>query len=154
MTTEEALEKARKLVGVQHKGSTIVVTRELIQRFCRAVGEDNPLHTSEEAAREAGFPGLVAPPTMFMSLGWVTFPQVGVEGGRWRLIAGLSLQALSPVVAGDTLVASVSLKDAYSKTGRSGTTVFMVWETTFVNQKGVRVLNARNSTAMNMDGQA
>jgi peptidyl-tRNA hydrolase len=39
------------------------------------------------------------------------------------------------------------LKDVYAKTGRSGTMVFMVWETTFRNQKGDVVADVQESYA-------
>jgi acyl dehydratase len=48
-------------------------------------------------------------------------------------------------VAGDRLTASSHLKDVYTKTGRSGTMVHVVWETTFSNQDGVVVADVQRS---------
>ncbi len=40
------------------------VTPEAIRDYCRALGYENPIYLDDGAAREAGFPGIVAPPTM------------------------------------------------------------------------------------------
>ena len=41
-----------------------VVSAENIADYCRAVQYENPIYTSDGAAREAGYAGIVAPPTM------------------------------------------------------------------------------------------
>jgi hypothetical protein len=51
------------------------------------------------------------------------------------------------IIAGDSLSASTFLKEVYPKTGRTGTMVFMVWETVFTNQKGERVADVQESFA-------
>ena len=40
------------------------VTRENIADYCRAVRYENPIYTNDGAAKEAGLPGAIAPPTM------------------------------------------------------------------------------------------
>src|SRR6478609_11190945 len=42
---------------------TAVVTRRESQRYARAVGDLSPIYFDEDAARAAGYDGLVAPPT-------------------------------------------------------------------------------------------
>ena len=61
--------------------------------------------------------------------------------------AGQRVQALAPICAGDQLNASSHLKDVYAKTGRTGTMVFVVWETTFTNQDGKVVAEVEESFA-------
>ena len=56
-------------------------------------------------------------------------------------------QPKEKIVAGDSLTASSHLKEVYPKTGRSGTMVFVVWETTFRNQKGQVVADVQESFA-------
>ena len=41
------------------------VTEEKIIDYCRAVRYENPIYVNDAAAKEMGFPGLFAPPTMF-----------------------------------------------------------------------------------------
>jgi acyl dehydratase len=64
-----------------------------------------------------------------------------------RFHAGQRVQPRAPIVAGDSLTASSHLKDVYAKTGRSGTMVFIVWETTLRNQKGEVVADVQESFA-------
>ena len=144
---EEAIQFDRDLIGVEYPGGTFTITKELIKKFCQAVGEDNPIFTSEEAARRAGFKGLVAPPTMCVGVSSVTYPKTGLERGRHKLAASSSMEFLVPVIEGDTLEARIRLKDVYTKTGRSGTMVFIVWVTTFTNQRGEKVAAVQQSYA-------
>ena len=57
------------------------------------------------------------------------------------------LETLGPIQAGDSLTASSRLKDVYAKTGRTGTMVFIVWETVFSNQNGQAVAAVEESYA-------
>ncbi len=43
------------------------VTAENITQYCRAAGYENLAYTNQGAAREAGLPGIVAPPAMLFS---------------------------------------------------------------------------------------
>ncbi len=146
MTME--LEYNRGLYGVEHEAGPFEVTTELIQVFNASIGETNPLFTDETAARAAGYPGLLAPPTFCTLLVRnVELPDIELEFGRTRFHAGQRVQVRAPVVAGDRLTASSHLKEVYPKTGRSGTMVFIVWETTFRNQHGAVVADVQESYA-------
>ncbi|HEU0021958.1 MAG TPA: MaoC family dehydratase N-terminal domain-containing protein, partial [Dehalococcoidia bacterium] len=72
---------------------------------------------------------------------------INLKFGRTRFHAGQRVQARAPILAGDFLTASSHLKEVYPKTGRSGTMVFIVWETTFRNQKGEVVADVQESYA-------
>ena len=41
---------------------------EKIREFARAIGDDNPLYRDRDAARAAGYPDLVAPPTFAIAV--------------------------------------------------------------------------------------
>jgi uncharacterized OB-fold protein/acyl dehydratase len=45
------------------------VNQAMIRHFVEAVGDENPVYTDENAARAAGFAGVVAPPTMLQA--WI-----------------------------------------------------------------------------------
>ena len=131
------LEYDRSLYGKEHLAGPFEVTKELIQSFTRSVGETNPVFTDGDAARAAGYRGLVAPPTLCTVLVHrVSLPSINLKFGKMQVHAGQRVQPRAPIVAGDQLTASSHLKDVYAKTGRSGTMVFTVWETTFRNQNG------------------
>lgn len=56
----------RTTVGVRTQPVSYPVEKGRIAFFCDVVGETNPIHFDEAAAREAGFPTIVAPPTFPM----------------------------------------------------------------------------------------
>ncbi|WP_206613429.1 bifunctional MaoC family dehydratase N-terminal/OB-fold nucleic acid binding domain-containing protein [Parahaliea mediterranea] len=43
------------------------VNRPMIRHWCEALGDDNPIYHDADAARAAGFDGIVAPPTMLQA---------------------------------------------------------------------------------------
>ena len=142
------LEYDKSLYGVEHRAGPFPVTRELIQSFARGIGETSPIFTEDEAAQEAGHPGVVAPPTFCtIFVRQIQLPSINLKFGKNSMHAGQKIQALAPICAGDQLNASSHLKDVYSKTGRTGTMVFVVWETTFTNQEGEVVAEVEESFA-------
>lgn len=146
MTME--LEYNRALYGVEHQAGPFAITPELIQTFNRSIGETNPVFTDKAAAQSAGFADILAPPTFCTLLVRnVELPDIDLQFGRARFHAGQRVQSRAPIIAGDSLTASSHLKEVYPKTGRSGTMVFTVWETTFRNQDGVVVADVQESYA-------
>lgn len=115
----------------------VEVTRELIADFCTAIGETNPLYTDPAAARAGPHAGLVAPPSLAAIFGdaediFQNFP----EFERRRLAAGMEVEFLTPIRAGDSITTVSWVKEIYEKTGRSGTMVFIVVSSTLRKQDG------------------
>lgn len=138
----------RSLYGKEHLAGPFEITKEQVQAFTQSVGETNPVALDEAAASAAGFDGLVAPPTFCTVLVHrVSLPDIKLEFGKMQVHAGQRVQPKAPIVVGDRLTASSHLKDVYAKTGRSGTMVFIVWETTFRNQNGDVVAEVQESFA-------
>ena len=69
----------------------------------------------------------------------MTRPDIGLEGVGSSVLATEAIHRMAPICAGDTLDAAVHLKSVYSKTGRSGNMVFVVWAIDFTNQEGESV---------------
>ena len=92
--------------------------------------------------------------------GWV-LSQMDIAGGivareraRGR-VATVAVTAMTfhlPVYVGDVLNRSAILQEVYSKTGRSGTMAFEVWEILFRNQEGTLVAKARDSMVLRAAG--
>ena len=142
------LDYDRSLHGKEHQAGPFEVTEDQIQAFSRGIGETNPIYTDVAAAQAKGFRGLVAPPTFCTVLvRGVSLPDIKLKFGKTQMHAGQRVQSRAPIVAGDSLTASSHLKEVYPKTGRSGTMVFVVWETTFRNQDGVVVADVQESYA-------
>ena len=142
------LEYDRSLYGKEHLAGPFEVTSELIRNFAESVGETNPIFLDESAAIDAGYPGMVAPPTLCTVLVHrVELPSIKLKFGTMQIHAGQRVQPKTPIIAGDRVTASSHLKNVYAKTGRSGTMVFIVWETTFRNHRGEIVADVQESFA-------
>jgi acyl dehydratase len=142
------LEYDRSLYGKEHEAGPFEVTKEIIQAFSQSIGETGAVFNDESAAQTAGYRSVVAPPTLCtLYVRRVELPDINLKFGRTRFHAGQRVQAKASVCAGDFLTASSHLKEVYPKTGRSGTMVFIVWETTFRNQDGEVVADVQESYA-------
>ena len=140
------LEFDRSMLGKEHYKGPFPVTRDLIRHFCESVGNAAPVHVDKNAAIEAGYSDVVAPPTLcaiFISEGGR--PNINLKFGKTMFHAGQSVKPLAPILAGDSLTSATCLRDVYPKTGRSGTMVFLTWETTFTNQRGEKVAEVHES---------
>ena len=143
------LEYDRSLYGQEYETGPFEITKELVLAFNQSIGETGAVFNDEAAAQAAGYLGVVAPPTLCsLFVHGVELPDINLKFGRSRFHAGQRVQPKAPVVAGDTLSASSHLKEVYPKTGRSGTMVFIVWETVFRNQKGDVVADVQESYAV------
>ncbi|MFI6321212.1 MaoC family dehydratase N-terminal domain-containing protein [Nonomuraea sp. NPDC050556] len=110
----------RDFVGRTYASSTSYeVSRVKIREFAAAIGDNNPIYRDKEAARAAGHPDVVAPPT---------FPIVFTLSGGGEALAdpGLGLnfamvvhgeqrfEYVRPIYAGDELVTSSTITDIRS----------------------------------------
>lgn len=142
------LDYDRSLYGKEHRAGPFKVTEKMVLEFTRSLAEAGPVFTDGAAARAAGYRGVLAPPTFCtIFVRRVALPDLNLKFGRMQVHAGQRVQSKAPIMAGDSLTASSHLKDVYPKTGRSGTMVFIVWETTFRNQLGEVVAEVEESFA-------
>ena len=138
----------RSLHEREHEAGPFEITAEMIQSVSASLGEKGAAFTSSEGARGNGFRDIIAPPTLCsIFVREVQLPDVGIDFGKTQMHAGQRVQPIAPIYAGDSITASSHLKDVYAKTGRSGTMVFIVWETTFRNQDGQVVAEVEESFA-------
>ena len=123
MDATEILRQARTYVG-QHATCPATardpVNLPMIRRWCEAMGETNPIHTDEAAARAAGHAGIVAPPAMMEV--WIMTP--------YRATGRLPEEAM-PVIqffdsVGYTGVVATNIEQQYDRYLTLGDTVSMV----------------------------
>jgi acyl dehydratase len=130
----------RSAIGKTYEPTTYAVGREKVREYASAVGETNPLHFDVEAARAAGYADVVAPPMFAVvyasrAVGPALFdPDVGIDFAR-MLHAGQEFEWGPPVVAGDEITTTASVKDISERGGMS----FFVFESTSENQRGETV---------------
>jgi acyl dehydratase len=64
------------------------VSREKIREFAEAIGDENPLYLDAEAARAAGYPDVIAPPTFLTIINLaaidvvISDPELGLDYSR------------------------------------------------------------------------
>ena len=127
-------------VGKTYPAVTYAVGREKVREFASAVGEENPLHHDPDAAREAGYADVVAPPMFAVvfggrAMGPALFdPEVGIDFAR-MVHGGQEFVWGPPVVAGDEIATEVEVKDIAERGGLA----FFVFESRSTNQDGETV---------------
>ena len=134
-----AVDESKK--GKRWPASTYEVGAEKIREYANAVGEDARVHHDRDAAREAGFRDVVAPPmfAVVYSAGAmgpaILDPELGIDLMR-MLHGGQEFVWSEPVCAGDSITTEAELKDVYEKGGND----FYVFESVSRNQDGQEVV--------------
>ena len=140
------LSSLQQLVGREHTHTDeFAVEKGMLQRFAMAIGDPNPIYYDEEAARAAGYSGVIAPPTFMFEWNHHKHGPLSREV-RASIFSGLKrsppslrgineYEVVQPVRPGDIITTKARVTQAYEKQGKSGKLVFVVCETTYVNQR-------------------
>jgi acyl dehydratase len=125
------------VIGRSYEPTSYAIGREKIREYALAVGETDPLHLDPEAAREAGYDDVVAPPMFAVVYAMPAVaapmfdPQVGVDFAR-LVHAGQEFTWGPLVIAGDEIATTASVSDVSERCGNG----FFVFETVSTNQRG------------------
>lgn len=120
------------------------VTADDIRVFAEAVDDLNPLYLDLEAARQAGYPNVIAPPTYCMHLrGNKVVPEIPLAPGLASLYAGQEFEFHDELYADRTYTVTARLADVYEKTGRSGPLGVIVREMLVKDESGSTVMILR-----------
>lgn len=134
----------KTLIGRESEPAVVEVEKGAIRRFAEAVGDPNPLALDEAAARAAGYPGLVAPPTFAVTLGWSERFRHSLDLGTRSMLHGdQSFELTRPIVAGDRLTVKSRVADVQERAGASGPMDVLVVEDEGRDEKGGLVFKAR-----------
>ena len=134
-TTTSVIEALRARIGVKGEPTTASVEAGHVRRFAEAIGDSNPRWTTE------------APPTFLVALVPVSLHLADAEAyGKGWLNGGNRFEYFAPVMIGDRITATGHIADVYEKTGSSGSLLFIVFETEYVNQRGEKVATLRGTT--------
>jgi acyl dehydratase len=126
-------------IGKTFTPTVYAVGREKIREYALAVGETNPLYLDAEAARQAGYTDVVAPPMFAVvysapAMGPAIFdPEVGMNFAQ-MVHGGQEFQWGGLVTAGDEITTTVTVKDISERDGRG----YYVFESVSDNQSGQR----------------
>ncbi len=110
----------QSIKGKEYPAVTVTVERDDVLRFADAIGEDNPLFRDPEAARRAGYPEQLAPPTFVTRMQILTSAQVVLDeelGLNYSMVVHgeQAYEWRRPVVVGDVLSAAPRIADIYAK---------------------------------------
>jgi acyl dehydratase len=128
-------------IGKQYPSTTYEVGVEKIREYANAVGAENPVHHDRDAATQAGFRDVVAPPMFCVvysapAMGpAILDPDVGINlaamlHGSQEFVWG------EPVCSGDVITTTAKVNEIYEKDGKG----FYVFETVSTNQDGDEVV--------------
>ena len=129
-----------------------LVGREKIREFARAVLATSPLNLDPDAARAAGYPDVVAPPTFAVVVQEHTLaqllgdPDAGIDFSR--VVHGDQRFTFTrPIVAGDELTATLTVTGVKSLGGHSMVTA----ESAVVDAGGAHVVTAISTLVVRGD---
>lgn len=134
------------LKGKEYQPVTVVVDRDHVLRFAEAIGEDDPVFRDPEAARAAGHPEQLAPPTFVTTMQITTSGQVVVDpdlGLDYSMVVHgeQAYEWRRPVRLGDVLSAVPRIVDIYSK----GPNEFLVIQAEIRDETGETVVVGRTT---------
>ena len=140
----------KSMIGKSFPPFSIEVERGKIHELALAIGDDNPIYHSREAAQAAGYSDVPLYPTSA-----TTFAFWGnTRMGRQLADAGLNLmrilhgeeeyEYLAPIYPGDMLTGVATIVDGKTRQGGGGSSMDIVTiEVRYTNQHGQPVLHAR-----------
>src|SRR5512146_2651044 len=134
----------RSLIGRESEPGGHEVEKGAVRRFAEALGDPNPVSTDEGAARAAGYPSLVAPPTFPIALASNERfrPSLGL-GTRNVLHGEQAFEYARPVFAGDRITVRTRVADVQERAGASGPMDVLVLEDEGRDDKGELVFRTR-----------
>jgi acyl dehydratase len=137
----------KRLQGKEYPpNDPLEVTEESIKEFADAIGDQNPVYRDAEAARAAGHPAIIAPPTYLTKLNFLYGPQMILDpelGLNYAMVVHGEQEYVyeRPIRAGDVLVGRLRITSIASK----GANEFMVSEAAIETTSGERVALARST---------
>ena len=139
-------------IGQSFAPFTIEVQRNKIDELTRAIGDENPIYHSREAAEAAGFPDVpISPtsPTIFNFWGnrqrGSSMADLGINVSH-ILHGEEEYEYLAPIYPHDILTGTTTLIDGKTRQSSNGSSMdILTTETRYVNQHNQHVLTARST---------
>ncbi len=145
-TQEAQFEYDRSVVGVQVQLGEFTISEAQVQKYCETIGEANPKFRG----------GQFAPPGMLSSVtfggGQALDPKV--QFGNTTFMAGSRMEFKEPLLVGHPIKAQTTVKEVYGKTGRTGTMVFVVRRTEFLDAASGNLIGAMEQSTVHRETEA
>ena len=134
MATTSVVDRLRARVGSAAPPISATVEAGHLKRFAEAIGDPNRRWLQE------------APPTFLVALVPTSIHlEEAEEYGKGWLNGGNRFEYIEAVRVGDRITATGRVADVYEKTGSSGSLLFIIFETEYVNQHGRPVARLRGT---------
>ena len=129
------IEKLKSMVGVGWEPREYSIEREMVRRFCHAVGDTNPKWRD----------GMIAPPTFVLGIGFEQFVDdlLNIVAFNTVLMAGTDIECHQPMKTGDVITAVFEISGLREREGENGKMAFLTFQSTCKNQKGELVAKCR-----------
>ena len=132
----------KKNIGYKFLPVTVPVEEGRLKFLAKALGETRDIYTNPDAAKAAGLPGLLAPPTFPFMLETDAFDLVSfmsLLGERLeKLLHGEeNFRYFAPIYAGEKITVCKKITNIIDK--KEGKLQFVISENTFTNQDGESV---------------
>ena len=104
--------------GMEYEPFVVHITREMVDDIMELTGDKNPLYSSEEEARKAGYDGTIAPQATAVIYGRLAYlgdTHRPVPGG---IVTGLSFQFIKPPLIGDTITSRARIVSKEERKGK------------------------------------
>lgn len=126
--TLSGIARLKGKVGVAWKSREYLIEGEMIRRFTRAVGDNNPLWKD----------GNTAPPTFTLSIGFEQFVDdlMKLTPFNTVLMGSTEIESYQPMKTGDTITVVFKISNLRERKGQTGQMAFMTFESTYKNQEG------------------
>ncbi len=129
-------EELHSLLNVPFGPEVYEIEKGMVRKFAEAIEDPNPRWQE------------IAPPTFAAALvpTGLVHPLFNAKSPLKRLLNGASeLEYLQPIKIGDVISVTGTLTRLRQTTGKEGTSLFMITEVTYTNQRGEVVVRGRNT---------
>ena len=138
-------DRLRSAVGVLSDPVFYKVDKDAIAQFTHVIGDCNPIYTDESHASSSRHGRIIAPPTFLRSMEPplpgeaypISYPEVFDGGSQWEYFESVG--------DGDTISVSTQILDLKERKGSLGPMLFIIRETTYINQMNKNVASQRST---------
>ncbi len=133
--TLSGIAKLKGRVGVAWPPREYLIEGEMIRRFARAVGDDNPRWREDE----------IAPPTFTLSIGFEQFVDDLMKLTTFNtvLMGSTEIESYQPIKRGDVITVVFKISNLRERKGQTGQMAFMTFDSTYKNQEQTLVARCR-----------
>jgi acyl dehydratase len=128
--------------GAPRKTVPYTLTKDAIQKYCRAVGDTHPLYMDEAYAKASSYGGLIAPPTIHILLMFACTPLDDWMRSPGTINAGQQWSYNMPARPGDRIRMDGRALDKWIRKDR----LFVIHDNVFFNQNNEVICSGRGQT--------